>query len=74
MLGFPIVSALLWINQNQTFRQEQSGGYLWSLKLNKGGGKNPFYEIMREVSPVDIVFPSSRTFGTAFVNGGPLRG
>jgi hypothetical protein len=24
----------LWVNQNQTFRQEITGGYLWSPKRN----------------------------------------
>jgi hypothetical protein len=45
-----------WVNQNQTFRQETAGGYLWSPKRNANGAKNPFYETMREVSPGDIVF------------------
>jgi len=45
-----------WVNQNQTFRQEIDGGYLWSPKRNKNGNRNPFYEFMREVSPGDIVF------------------
>jgi len=45
-----------WVNQNQTFKQEQAGGYLWSPKRNANGGKNPFYEAMREVAPGDIVF------------------
>jgi len=45
-----------WVNQNQTFRQEIDGGYLWSPKRNKSGHRNPFYEFMREVSPGDIVF------------------
>ena len=45
-----------WVNQNQTFRQEIEGGYLWSPKRNKNGNRNPFYEFMREVSPGDIVF------------------
>jgi len=44
------------VNQNQTFRQEIDGGYLWSPKRNKNGNRNPFYEFMREVSPGDIVF------------------
>src|SRR5215471_13328307 len=44
------------IAQNQTYRQEQAGGYLWSPKRNANGAKNPFYETMREVSPGDIVF------------------
>ena len=45
-----------WVNQNQTFRQEIAGGYLWSPKRNKNGHRNPFYEFMREVAPGDIVF------------------
>jgi putative restriction endonuclease len=45
-----------WVNQNQTFRQEVAGGYLWSPKRNANGAKNPFYEFMREVSPGDVVF------------------
>ena len=45
-----------WVNQNQTFRQEIEGGYLWSPKRNKNGQRNPFYEFMREVAPGDIVF------------------
>lgn len=45
-----------WVNQNQTYRQEVSGGYLWSPKRNKNGHRNPFYEFMREVSPGDLVF------------------
>lgn len=45
-----------WVNQNQTFRQEIGGGYLWSPKRNKNGHRNPFYESMREVAPGDIVF------------------
>jgi hypothetical protein len=45
-----------WVNQNQTFRQEISGGYLWSPKRNANGARNPFYESMREVSPGDTIF------------------
>ncbi|HEY6375567.1 MAG TPA: HNH endonuclease, partial [Edaphobacter sp.] len=45
-----------WVNQNQTHRQEISGGYLWSPKRSQGDRRNPFYESMREVSPGDLVF------------------
>jgi len=45
-----------WVNQNQTFRHEIGGGYLWSPKRNKNRHRNPFYEFMREVAPGDIVF------------------
>jgi putative restriction endonuclease len=44
-----------WVNQNQTFRQEITGGYLWSPKRNANGARNPFYESMREVSPGDLI-------------------
>lgn len=45
-----------WVNQNQTFRQETEGGYLWSPKRNANGARNHFYESMREVSPGDLIF------------------
>lgn len=45
-----------WVNQNQTYRQETIGGYLWSPKRSQGNRFNPFYECMREVAPGDIVF------------------
>jgi putative restriction endonuclease len=45
-----------WVNQNQTYRHEISGGYLWSPKRNANKSRNPFYESMREVSPGDIIF------------------
>lgn len=32
------------------------GGYLWSPKRNKKGGRNPFYDFMREVAPGDAIF------------------
>ena len=44
-----------WVNQNQTYRHEVRGGYLWSPKRKSNGGTNPFYESMREVAPGDIV-------------------
>jgi putative restriction endonuclease len=45
-----------WVNQNQTFRHEIEGGYLWSPKRNANGARNPFYETMREVTPGDLIF------------------
>jgi len=44
------------LRANQTFRQEIAGGYLWSPKRNANGGRNPFYESMREVAPGDLIF------------------
>lgn len=54
-----------WVNQNQTYRQEVAGGYLWSPKRKKGG-RNPFYEFMREVTPGDLVFSFANTRIGAF--------
>lgn len=51
-----------WVNQNQTYRHEVDGGYLWSPKRKANGGRNPFYEFMREVSPGDIVFSFCDTY------------
>jgi putative restriction endonuclease len=45
-----------WVNQNQTFRHEVEGGYLWSPKRSASGARNPFYESMREVAPGDLIF------------------
>lgn len=50
-----------WVNQNQTFRQEIQGGYLWSPKRNANGARNPFYEFMREIAPGDPVFSFADT-------------
>jgi GNAT superfamily N-acetyltransferase len=50
-----------WVNQNQTYRHEVPGGYLWSPKRKSNGGVNPFYESMREVAPGDIVLSFADT-------------
>jgi len=44
-----------WVNQNQTYRHEVAGSYLWSPKRNANGARNPFYESMREVAPGDLI-------------------
>jgi hypothetical protein len=43
-----------WVNQNQTFKHEFSGGYVWSPKRN-ANARNQFYENMRSVVPGDII-------------------
>jgi putative restriction endonuclease len=45
-----------WVNQNQTYRAELRGGFMWSPKESKGGVRNPFYDTMKDVSPGDVVF------------------
>jgi putative restriction endonuclease len=53
--------AYWWVNQNQTYRHEVQGGYLWSPKRNANGARNPFYESMREVAPGDLIFSFAET-------------
>lgn len=55
-----------WVNQNQTYRHEVGGGYLWSPKRKANGARNPFYEFMREVAPGDLIFSFSDTWIRAF--------
>lgn len=45
-----------WVNQNQTYRAEMRGNFMWSPKANAKGARNQFYENMRHAAPGDIVF------------------
>lgn len=51
-----------WVNQNQTYRAEVSGGFLWSPKTRADGTKNQFYENMRLIEPRDVVFSFCDTY------------
>lgn len=55
-----------WVNQNQTYRHEVPGGYLWSPKRKSNNQLNPFYEFMREVAPGDLIFSFAKTRILAF--------
>lgn len=57
----PLVSAVAssncwWVNQNQTYSEEISGGFLWSPKTKLNGHSNQFYKYMTDVQPGDVVF------------------
>ena len=45
-----------WVNQNQTYRAEVRGSFMWSPKQNANGARNQFYDNMRAVSSGDVVF------------------
>jgi putative restriction endonuclease len=45
-----------WVNQNQTYRTEIRGNFMWSPKVNANGARNPFYDFMREADVGDLVF------------------
>jgi PAS domain-containing protein len=44
-----------WVNQNQTYKHETEGGFLWSPKRNRNGRSNRFYDNMTEVRAGDLV-------------------
>lgn len=50
-----------WVNQNQTYRHEVRGGYLWSPKRKANQAQNSFYDFMREAAPGDVVFSFADT-------------
>jgi hypothetical protein len=50
-----------WVNQNQTYRHEVPGRYLWSPKRKRDGQANAFYDFMREVAPGDVVLSFADT-------------
>ena len=50
-----------WVNQNQTWRHEVRGRYLWSPKRKANGARNPYYDFMREVAPGDAIFSFADT-------------
>src|SRR5581483_6890351 len=60
-----------WVNQNQTYRAEVRGSFMWSPKQNANGAHNQFYDNMREVSPADVVFSfcDTRIKALGFVTG-----
>lgn len=45
-----------WVNQNQTYRQEQAGVTFGRQSETKTAPRTLFYETLREVSPSDIIF------------------
>jgi putative restriction endonuclease len=50
-----------WVNQNQTYKHEIRGNYLWSPKTKSDNSTNPFYDNMMRVQPGDVVFSFSDT-------------
>ena len=47
-----------WVNHNMTAQQEIEGGYLWSPKTMRHGGRSQFYENMRATRPEIELFLS----------------
>ena len=53
--GVAATAGLWWVNHRQNFRQEFSGGYLWSPKCNRNGSSNESYANMTRVRGGDTV-------------------
>jgi len=51
-----------WVNQNQTYRHEVGGGYMWSPKTNSDGSRSQFYINMTLVEPGDVVYSFCDTY------------
>jgi hypothetical protein len=45
-----------WVNQNQTYREELKGNFMWSPKMRTDKARNRFYDNMKDVAPGDVVF------------------
>ena len=50
-----------WVNQNQTYRHETQGGFLWSPKRNRDGRRSKFYDNMMEVQAGDLILSFCNT-------------
>lgn len=48
--------AYWWVSQNKTYKQEQSGGYLWAPKVDPRGLHLHHWDSMLEVKPGDVIF------------------
>jgi hypothetical protein len=51
-----------WVNQNQTYKHEVFGGYMWSPKTNSDGSRSQFYINMTLVKPGDVVYSFCDTY------------
>jgi hypothetical protein len=50
--------AYWWVHQNETWREESNGGYLWTpLKITNGKTQH-HWESLARVQPGDVVFSS----------------
>ena len=57
-LGGDIMS-VFYVFQGETYNEERVGGYVWSPKLNKSGGKNAGYTMMTNIRKGDFILHNS---------------
>jgi len=51
-----------WVSQNQTYKHEVPGNFMWSPKTNSRGGRVPSYDFMTEMKVGDVVFSFADTY------------
>lgn len=51
--------SVFYVYQGETYDEERSGGYVWSPKLTKSGGKNAGYTMMTNVKQGDFILHNS---------------
>lgn len=51
-----------WVSQNQTYKHEVSGNFMWSPKTNSRGGRVPSYDFMEDMKIGDVVFSFADTY------------
>src|SRR5262245_54744588 len=48
--------AYWWVSQNQSFKQERAGGFLWAPNRNEAGHTFFHWATMNHVQPGDVIF------------------
>jgi predicted restriction endonuclease len=51
-----------WVSQNQTYKHEVPGNFMWSPKKNSRGGRVPSYDFMEDMKIGDVVFSFADTY------------
>lgn len=51
--------SVFYVFQGETYREERSGGYVWSPQLNSAGRRNAGYSMMTEVKKGDFILHNS---------------
>jgi len=51
-----------WVSQNQTYKHEVPGNFMWSPKTNSRGGRVPSYDFMKDMKIGDVVFSFADTY------------
>ncbi len=52
--------SVYYVYQGETYEEERKGGYVWSPKLTKSGGKNAGYSMMTYIKKDDFILHMQR--------------